>query len=86
MLGHGESSAGSHLVDPTSPIPSHGASIVATSTLRVNPHRDLKKANDDVPSDPVRARQKQYYDELWCNINQSRVPYPSGTLETMDRH
>ena len=36
MVGHGGSSAGSYLVDPTSPIPSHCASIVATSTLRVN--------------------------------------------------
>ena len=36
MVGHGESSAGSYLVDPTSPIPSHCASIVVTSTLRVN--------------------------------------------------
>ena len=35
MVGHGESSAGSYLPDPTSPIPSHCASIVATSTLRV---------------------------------------------------
>ena len=35
MVGHGGSSAGSHLADPTSPIPSHCASIVATSTLRV---------------------------------------------------
>ena len=35
MLGHGGSSAGSYLADPTSPIPSHCASIVAPSTLRV---------------------------------------------------
>ena len=35
MVGHGESSAISYLADPTSPIPSHCASIVATSTLRV---------------------------------------------------
>ena len=35
MVGHGGSSAGSYLSDPTSPIPSHCASIVATSTLRV---------------------------------------------------
>ena len=35
MVGHGESSAGSYLADPTSPIPSHCASIVTTSTLRV---------------------------------------------------
>ena len=36
MVGHGGSSAGSYLADPTSPIPSHCASIVATSTLRLN--------------------------------------------------
>ena len=36
MVGHGGSSAGSYLAHPTSPIPSHCASIVATSTLRVN--------------------------------------------------
>ena len=32
----GEVSAGSYLADPTSSIPSHCASIVAASTLRVN--------------------------------------------------
>ena len=36
MVGHGGSSAGSYLADPTSPIPSHCASIVVTNTLRVN--------------------------------------------------
>ena len=36
MVGHGGSSACSYLADPTSPIPSHCASIVVTSTLRVN--------------------------------------------------
>ena len=35
MVGHGESSAGLYLADPTSPIPSHCASIVATSTVTV---------------------------------------------------
>ena len=35
MVGHGGSSAGSYLADPTSLIPSHCASIVTTSTLRV---------------------------------------------------
>ena len=35
MVGHGGSSAGSYLADLTSPIPSHCASIVVTSTLRV---------------------------------------------------
>ena len=38
MVGHGGSSASSYLVDPTSPIPSHCASIAVTSTLRVNPY------------------------------------------------
>ena len=36
MVGHGRSSASSYLADPTSPIPSHCAAIVVTSTLRVN--------------------------------------------------
>ena len=36
MAGHGGSSASSYLANPTSPIPSHCASIVVTSTLRVN--------------------------------------------------
>ena len=34
MVGHGGSSAGSYLADPTSPIPSQCASIVVTSTLK----------------------------------------------------
>ena len=36
MVGHGGSSAVSYLANPTSPIPSHCASIVTTSTLKVN--------------------------------------------------
>ena len=44
MVGHGGSSVGSYLADPTSPIPSHCASIVATSTLRVKkPHSLLSR-------------------------------------------
>ena len=39
MVGHGGSSAGSYLADPTSPIPSHCASIVVTSTSRVKQHK-----------------------------------------------
>ena len=35
MVGHGGSSAGSYLADPTSPIPSHCASIAVTSTVGV---------------------------------------------------
>ena len=41
MVGHGGSSAGSYLADPTSPIPSHCAAIVTTSTLRVSIRRFL---------------------------------------------
>ena len=40
MVRYGGSSAGSSLADPTSPIISHCASVVTTSTLRVN-FRDL---------------------------------------------
>ena len=36
MVRHEGSSAGSYLADPTSPIPSHCASIVVTSTFRVD--------------------------------------------------
>ena len=42
MVGHGGSSAGSYLADPTSHIPSHYPSIVATSTVRVK--RNYKQA------------------------------------------
>ena len=55
MVGHGGSSAGSYLADPTSPIPSHCASIVVTSTVRVN----AWKMNS------VRGRYR-----LICTINQ----------------
>ena len=37
MVGHEGSSAGSYLADPTSPIPSHCASVVATSALVHSP-------------------------------------------------
>ena len=42
MVGHGGSSSGSYLADPTSPIPSHCASIVTTSTLRVKNHTNTE--------------------------------------------
>ena len=38
MVGYGGSSASSYLADPTSPIPSHCASVVTTSTLGVKCH------------------------------------------------
>ena len=45
MLGHGGSSVGSYLADPTSPIPSHCASIVMTSTLRVKGFSSLMEVD-----------------------------------------
>ena len=48
MVGHGGSSAGSYLADPTSPIPSHCASIVVTGTLRVKDLLQHKKVMDNI--------------------------------------
>ena len=47
MVGHGGNSVGSYLADPTSPIPSHCASIVVTTTLRVNNVAKKKKILED---------------------------------------
>ena len=46
MVGHGESSAGSCLADPTSPIPSHCASTVVTSTVRVRNETNVVLLNE----------------------------------------
>ena len=44
MVRDGGSSAGSYLADPTSPTPSHCASVVVTCTLRVkDPKNYIKK-------------------------------------------
>ena len=48
MVGHGGSSAGSYLADPTSPIPSHCASTVATSTLRVKTTENFIALGSDI--------------------------------------
>ena len=56
MVGHGGSSAGSYIVDPTSPIPSHCASIVVTSTLRVNGEAYCTKLLNTVHDFCVRDR------------------------------
>ena len=61
MVGHGGSSAGSYLADPTFPIPSHcaviilfekcpSASIVATSTLRVKSRAVMEIVIDVEPN------------------------------------
>ena len=49
MVGHGGSSAGSYLADPTSTIPSHCASIVVTSTSRVNIESRADKFSNGLP-------------------------------------
>ena len=49
MVGHGGSSAGSYLTDPTSRIPSHCASIVVTSTVRVK----MNDVSFDIPESPA---------------------------------
>ena len=48
MVGHGGSSARSYLADPTSPIPSHCASIVTTSTSGVKSFGNFYRANAPV--------------------------------------
>ena len=59
MVGHGGSSAGSYLAvaNPTSPIPSHCASIVTTSTLRVKKRAVSFVIADDHFNLPGRGRQ-----------------------------
>ena len=58
MVGHGGSSAGSYLADPTSPIPSHCALIVTTSTLRVKRLILSQVAIIKGPSHPLVAKLK----------------------------
>ena len=57
MVGHGGSSAGSYLADPTSPIPAHCASIVATSTVRIKINQYLQtESGTNINSDISRVR------------------------------
>ena len=69
MVGHEGSSAGSYLADPTSPIPSHCASIVATSTLRVN-KANLKAHYECHRS--IEIQKKTLELKLWKCFSQSR--------------
>ena len=58
MVGHGGSSAGSYFAGPTSPILSHCASIVVTSTLRVTFMRvTLRPLNGQV----------LVHQRMWCH-------------------
>ena len=68
MVGHGGSSAGSYLADPTSPIPSHCASIVATS--KSGSHRQGSVCASCVPINQTyyRCTNALNYD-LWTKSN-----------------
>ena len=69
MVGHGGSSAGSYLADPTSPIPSHCASVVATSTARVNSIQFVRH----IPLVPLFFNIPQGLDFLWqCKTQLNR--------------
>ena len=68
MVGHGGSSAGSYLADPTSCIPSHCASIVGTSTLRVNTEKNLIAAASGSP------RAEWALDSVVIAVNDSSMP------------
>ena len=60
MVGHGGSSAGSYLADPTSSIPSHCASIVATSTLRVNNLHLITQQIESMNKEQMRETMRKY--------------------------
>ena len=78
MVGHGGSSAGSYLANPTFPIPSHCASIVVTSTLRVKTQcllsvcifADEDEARLTLPATPQLVK---------CVSNKSTPPPPAVT-------
>ena len=65
MVRHRGSGAGSYLADPTSPSPSHCASIVATSTLRVNP---LPTPNDST-CNFLPVHWSSFYPPCLCSVN-----------------
>ena len=79
MVGHGGSSAGSYLDNPTSPIPSHSASIVATSTLRVNITRWYVQLswNGNVSTDPLGSCKCSFLDVFG---NKVRAIYERGKV------
>ena len=70
MVGHGGSSARSYLADPTSPIPSHCASIVVTSTLRVNKIYQLHYTLHSINSLPLQLWVGTVHE--WLNGSYSR--------------
>ena len=61
MVGHGGSSAGSYLADLTSLIPSLCASIVVTSTLRVNTINITTRLHDQAELTFVPLNKPQFF-------------------------
>ena len=57
MVGHGGSSAGSYLADPTSPVPSHGAVIILFKSHDcVTAYRRQQDTGHDVTHSPKRCQ------------------------------
>ena len=79
MVGHGGSSAGSYLADPTSPTPSHCASIVATSTLRVNAHDFAKHKHKDCCAQTVNDTLQMITVRI-CFVNGFKTCYFFATI------
>ena len=73
MVGHGGSSAGPYLADPTSPIPSHCASIVVTGIVRVNPCNEISNNARNLFThliSPIHAKSYPYFIKFqkFCHI------------------
>ena len=77
MVGHGGSSAGSYLADPTSLIPSHCVSIVATSILRVKYHPLVPLFSKDFYS--AGLNQMQSNSEIFMDLLEM---YKTGGIST----
>ena len=71
MVGHGGSSVGSYLADPTSPIPSHCASIVATSTVALFLLFPVPDRSVDRP-DGSKDQPEACHPRAWWEISQHR--------------
>ena len=75
MVGHGGSNAGSYLADPTSPIPSHCALIVATSTLRVNIFCLTPSLAEAQPCHDDDDSHKSASQHRWCDLGGHQQPH-----------
>ena len=79
MVEHGGSSVGSYLADPTSPIPSHCASIVVTSTVRVKVWvlRGMNQYNVEVPNF---TENMNWYTLAYLNLQKAGIHTNLGVL------